>query len=323
MIAVVIPFFQRQPGVLARALRSVAAQQGCALPLRVVVVDDASPVRARDELASAPRGLEIQLIEQANAGPGGARNTALAALGADVDYVAYLDSDDEWSVDHLANACCALERGFDVYFANHLQLGAEVAAFERGGRLDLARHPALEAPAGPLHAFGGDMVEQIVCGNVIGTSTVVYRRAGRAGQRFRTEYRRAGEDYLFWLELASGGARFAFSTAIEARYGRGVNIFAGVEWGSPAFLERTVDELRYRRTTLAEFACSAAAAAEARAAIERLRLAHAGGLLHVLRHEPGAAPRALCRYLHVDPLGLLKMPWLLVRAGLSGAASPC
>ncbi|MBV8380362.1 MAG: glycosyltransferase family 2 protein [Paucibacter sp.] len=314
MIAVVIPFFQRQSGVLARALRSVAAQQGCTSPIRVIVVDDASPVRAREELAALPAdlGLDIRLIEQPNAGPGGARNAALDALGPETEHVAFLDSDDEWSASHLAHACRALALGHDAYFANHVQLGAEVGAFERAGRLDMAQHPSLDGGQGPLHAFGRDMVEQIVCGSVIGTSTVVYRWAGREKIRFRTEYRRAGEDYLFWLELAAGGARFAFSTEIEARYGRGVNIFAGVEWGSLAYLERTADEVKYRQTTLAEFARSDVVRVEATAALDRLRVAYARGLLHSLRRQPVGALARLGHYLRGDPAWLLRAPWLLI-----------
>ena len=45
MIGVVIPYFQRMPGLLNRALRSVAAQEG-QHPLQVYVVDDTSPVPA-------------------------------------------------------------------------------------------------------------------------------------------------------------------------------------------------------------------------------------------------------------------------------------
>ena len=40
MITVVIPYYQRSPGILRKALASVAAQRGCALPVHVIVVDD-------------------------------------------------------------------------------------------------------------------------------------------------------------------------------------------------------------------------------------------------------------------------------------------
>ena len=58
MITVVIPYFQREPGILARALASIAAQQACPLSVHVIVVDDASPVPADAEIA----GMDLSLI---------------------------------------------------------------------------------------------------------------------------------------------------------------------------------------------------------------------------------------------------------------------
>ena len=46
MICVVIPYYQREPGILRRALASIAAQRDCPLPIHVIVVDDASPAPA-------------------------------------------------------------------------------------------------------------------------------------------------------------------------------------------------------------------------------------------------------------------------------------
>ena len=48
-VAVVIPYFQRESGILAGALQSVSAQEVDA-DLSVIIVDDGSPVRAHDEL---------------------------------------------------------------------------------------------------------------------------------------------------------------------------------------------------------------------------------------------------------------------------------
>ena len=45
MIGIVIPYYQKLPGLLNRALRSVAAQEG-QHQLRVYVVDDGSPIPA-------------------------------------------------------------------------------------------------------------------------------------------------------------------------------------------------------------------------------------------------------------------------------------
>lgn len=102
-LVIVIPYFQRQPGVLQRALASVARQAGCPLPVRVLVVDDASPVPPEPELAAIawPEGVRVEILRRPNGGPGAARNTGLDAAGADTLCVAFLDSDDAWSADSL------------------------------------------------------------------------------------------------------------------------------------------------------------------------------------------------------------------------------
>ena len=130
----------------------------------MIVVDDASPVPAADEMAALPAAAmphPVQVIRQPNAGPGGARNAGLDALPADARYVAFLDSDDEWSEDHLARAVAALQAGYDFYFADHIQLGSDVGAFARAGRIDPERHPRIAPPHEGLHAFSGDLFDQI------------------------------------------------------------------------------------------------------------------------------------------------------------------
>src|SRR5471030_680109 len=69
-VAVVIPYYQKRPGILGKAVRSALAQQGAG-PSVVMVVDDASPVPARAELADlmAQQPGRIVLLEQANGRP--------------------------------------------------------------------------------------------------------------------------------------------------------------------------------------------------------------------------------------------------------------
>jgi cellulose synthase/poly-beta-1,6-N-acetylglucosamine synthase-like glycosyltransferase len=88
LFSVVIPTFNRLqylPGTLAR----VRAQRFT--DFETVVVDDGSTDGTRDYLASVPG---IRVIQQANAGPGAARNAGVAV--AKGDYIAFLDSDDVW-----------------------------------------------------------------------------------------------------------------------------------------------------------------------------------------------------------------------------------
>lgn len=94
-VTVVIPAYNRATA-LARALASVAAQRPC-LPAQVVVVDDGSS----DETADVARSAGAQLVRhEVNQGAAAARNSGIAA--ASQDWIALLDSDDEWLPHHLS-----------------------------------------------------------------------------------------------------------------------------------------------------------------------------------------------------------------------------
>ncbi len=49
VVSVVIPFFQRETELLRRSVESILSQQG-SHEVRVIIVDDGSPVAASDEL---------------------------------------------------------------------------------------------------------------------------------------------------------------------------------------------------------------------------------------------------------------------------------
>ena len=249
LISVVIPYFQRDAGILRRALASVMRQQGVE-QIAVVIVDDASPVPASAELATlgAHQRFPMRVILQPNRGPGAARNTALDNLDPATRFVAFLDSDDEWAEDHLSNALFALGRGFDFYFADLFQLNQSVSGFARAGRIKADDHPRILGGADSLREFRGNMLVQIVTGNVIGTPTVVYDVRKFRDVRFRTEYLNAGEDYLFWMDLAQRGARFAFSIEPEVTCGAGVNVYTGSGWGTPQHFLRIHNEMKYRNS---------------------------------------------------------------------------
>lgn len=315
-MVVVIPYYQREPGILRCAVESVAKQRDCGYPVRVLVVDDASPAPAEADLAGLrlPAHMSLRVLRQPNGGPGSARNCGLAAA-AGARYVAFLDSDDTWAADHLARAVAALETGFDFFFADHLQLGAQCPAFERAGRLHAAQHPALAA--GPdLHAYAGDMLAQIALGNVIGTSTVVYRYERFAGLRFQVEFRSAGEDYLFWIALVDAGARLCFSAQVQARYGRGVNVYAGAAWGTGAHLRRVHDESRYKLRLLGHPQLHAHQRRSLRDQRRRLRQEFIGSLARLVVRR-GRPPWALLvRHLACDPWWPVHVPALMVRRAL-------
>lgn len=308
MIAVVIPYYQREPGILRRALASIAAQRDCPLPVHVIVIDDASPAPAGPEIAAAgDMPWPMQVISQPNAGPGAARNAGLDCLPAGTRYVAFLDSDDEWTPDHLARAVFALQAGFDFYFADLLQLGADVTAFVRAARIEPSKHVTIAGIHADLYAYQGNMLDQIICGNVIGTPTVVYDAERFSERRFNVEFASAGEDYLFWMDIADAGARIAFSSQCEVICGRGVNIYAGAGWGTEAHLRRVHDEIRFKKLTRRRYGLTDAQLDHVNVGIASLRIAFARDLLHRLSHRKALPMQLLISHLAMDPLSFLML----------------
>lgn len=275
-IAVVIPYFQREPGLLRRALDSINAQD-IAEPVRVLVVDDASPHPARQELADwqPAAGVMLTLIEQANAGPGLARNRGLDALDKAVAHVAFLDSDDHWSPDHLRLAVAALDGGAELYFADTL--------FEDSGTRLMEKMPQQLPEATVGEPLSGEHLERAILNGFVHTPTVAYRFAAYSQVRFPSGFYRFGEDQTFWLTLCGQGAQAAFATEVQAFGGLGVNIYAGSTWGTAAQLATTSHEIRFRRNALTQLILTPAGQALMRERLRRARAYMASQILHWLR----------------------------------------
>jgi succinoglycan biosynthesis protein ExoW len=300
-IAVIVPYYQKQSGVLSRAIVSALAQADVA-PFSIIIVDDASPVPARLELADIMRQHpgRIVIIEQPNAGPAAARNKGLDNVPPSTQYVAFLDSDDEWIESHLANAIAALDAGYDFYFSDHFQLNQTVSAFNRAGRIDVTRHPAITSSP-HLHHYDGDMFAQILMGNIIGTSTVVYRFRQFSGLRFLEEFVYAGEDYLFWLGLCKRTSKIAFSSLCECRYGAGVNIFSGSGWGTEKSLIRLHHEMKFKKALPRLFQLSPEQKKKNGFAVQALRSSFVTDLLHRIAHRKQIEGTLLKSQLRIDP----------------------
>lgn len=247
-VAVILPFYQRKAGLLARAVRSALSQQGCAV--RIIVVDDGSPRDAMEDLKdlSAEDMRHVSLIRQPNGGPGQARNTGIAAVPPEIAFIAFLDSDDQWASDHLARALRAFAAGADFYFTDYKPLGADKTTFELCG-LKPENHVRLDAD---LFRYRGNMFDALLHRSPVGTSTVVYRKEAGGSVRFPTDFA-YGEDVLFWMRQTQRGNAILFSPVRAVTYGAGVNIAAGARWGNPSNLNKLYSEYRFHLAIGKEF----------------------------------------------------------------------
>ena len=303
-VAVLIPYFQRRPGILEGAVRSVLAQQGFS-DYQVIVVDDGSPVSAESELTNITDNREkITIIKQANAGPGAARNKALDHVPADACYVAFLDSDDQLDPSYLADAVFALNQGYDFFFGNSHRIGIGKSRFEwdavSGRTLDLAQHRLIDE-ARQLYTFEGDFFDFIVFrSNIIGTSTMIYRYATGAGIRFNEQIYN-GQDRVFKLSLCKQMKRIAFSPKIYTHEGKGINIFDSAAWGSErslALLSSYIDMCKY---ILEHIPMNERQTAHVRQHLARTRYTFTASMLHSAKQRKKIDWRVVGKTFASDP----------------------
>ena len=324
-IGVIIPYFQRDAGLLRRALNSVAAQEHS--PVQVVVVDDGSPHAAADEISQALRralpGLTV--IRQTNRGIAAARNAALDALTAEVTAVALLDSDDYWDPSHLQYAAQALALGADFFFSNSRMEGESADYFETHPRRGSYERVA---EAVDIMRWSDSLSALFAAGSAFATPTVVFRRALMPELRFPVRFRRAGEDQIAFSELLVRSSVVMFCTKPTVVVGLGgFGTWRNSTLGSVTNLVRLTDEIRLRRHMLHRFPVSAADRRLVRRAIAIRRHAALISALHVLRRRQPGALGEILYLLRADPLCAaswsVHFPRLLYRwilAQLSGPA---
>ena len=95
MFSVIIPLYNKEEYVL-RTVESVLSQSF--VDFELIIIDDGSTDKSLDVIKSIsdPR---VRIIKQTNQGEGPARNKGMAE--ARHDWIALLDADDAWSINHL------------------------------------------------------------------------------------------------------------------------------------------------------------------------------------------------------------------------------
>lgn len=206
-ITVVIPTYNRAR-LVRRALDSVRQQTRA--PASIVVVDDASSDRTAESVEEWSRqyAYPVQVHRMSkNAGPAAARNRGIR--NAATRYVGFLDSDDEYlpaALEQLV-ACAEANRDAVVSFAD-----ATVVTPEASIPSGLFRpHVALATDAIPLEGCSGafrlvDATRTLLKASIIPTSATCFLRDAALAVGGMPEEFKAGEDWLFWLRMATQGS---------------------------------------------------------------------------------------------------------------------
>ena len=325
-IGVVIPYFQREPGLLQRALRSISEQQYS--PVQVVVVDDGSPLAAHDEITAALRSSlpGLTVIRQANQGVAAARNAALDAIADEVSAIAFLDSDDYWEASHLRNAALALTSGADFFFSNLRIAGTTTDHFHGQGRRDLLDNARVVPRAPGIMKWDGSASTLMAVNAPFRTSAVAFRRALMPQVRFPVTFRRAGEDDLVWWDLLVRSSVVMYCTEPTVVYGTGgVGLWQHSEFGSIQYLILLTDAIRLRRHVLNNYLLSPCERRLVRERIAAHREAALVSALHLLRRRQADAFKETLNLLRSDPLcaasWCVALPKLLYGKIRRGAAS--
>lgn len=189
-VSVIIPTYNRRD-TIGEALECMLRQT--LQPHELIVVDDGSS----DQTATLVRSFRnrVLLIEQANAGPGAARNAGLAyATG---EFVQFFDSDDLVTSDKLElQAAALMSSGADVAYSPWVQ------AWFQEEEVRIGRHVFQQSrvPRPPLSAFlRGWILFMPAC---LIRRTLVERLGGYPTAA------RTGEDLELLMRIILSGARF-------------------------------------------------------------------------------------------------------------------
>lgn len=192
LVSVIMPAYNVEP-YIGDAIRSTLAQTFTDFEL--IVVDDGSKDGTAEvvkELARQDR--RVSLVQQANRGLAGARNSAMRAARG--EYFALLDSDDMWDPQYLEAQLALLDArpAVDIVTGNGWYLG--------GPRHGQVARPYPDPRRDPeLASIIGDEWSVFIMS--------VFRRRVYTEIGPFDESMRSNEDYDFWLRAALAGLIFA------------------------------------------------------------------------------------------------------------------
>lgn len=229
-ISVIIPVFNRRHTLL-RALNSVRAQTR---PVdEIIVIDDGST----DGTAEWVRGNcpDVTLIEQPNRGVSAARNVGIAR--AQGDWIAFLDSDDEWlpekierQLSHLQQAGSQEVDNRSIYRLCH----TDEIWIRNGKRVN------------PMHKHaksGGWIFERCLPMCVISPSSALIRRDLFIEAGLFDETLPACEDYDLWLRICYREPVLYVDTRLLVKYGGHEDQLSRKYWGMDRFRIHAMNKL--------------------------------------------------------------------------------
>lgn len=247
IISVVIPYYQRESGILSRALRSIRDQE---LPegwlVEVIVIDDGSPLAASEEIVGIEFGpkFSLRVLVQPNGGVAAARNRGLNEVSREANLIAYLDSDDVWPKLHLARGIQAYNLGYDFIFTDNMRLSHHESYINEWCPFTSKFIKDPDSADGFISIPTAQLAGVVIKEFPTQASTVIHATGIAQGQRFSTLLKTSGEDVLYFAGIASNANRPCFNTETTVICGEGINMFfASFDWNHEKFMSIRRDQV--------------------------------------------------------------------------------
>lgn len=189
MVSIIIPTYNRG-NVIGRAIDSILRQTYSSY--EVLVIDDGSTDDTESVIAEFGNSRIRYIPLKQNQGAAHARNIGIEEAAS--EYIAFLDSDDEWMPEKLEVQMKKMMSVSDEYGLVYSRMGGK----DRTGK---SRYtcPPLECPRRILE---GDLFRLLLLQNVIGTPTVLARKTCLKQAGGFKETLQCLEDWEFFLRIA-------------------------------------------------------------------------------------------------------------------------
>ena len=227
-ISVVIPTYNRRQ-TIGRSIDSILNQT--LFPSEIIVVDDGSTDGTSDYIQS--NFPSIRLLQQPNKGVSSARNMGIRSSNS--DWVALLDSDDEWFPKKLEKQVMALSQNLDIKFCH-----TEEIWIRNGVRVNqMKKH----------QKYGGHIFNKCLDMCRISPSSVLFHRSILDDVGYFDKDQKVCEDYDLWLRITAKYPVLYIDESLIKKYGGHEDQLSKVKDGIESHRIKVLEKLIMQKFT--------------------------------------------------------------------------
>ena len=227
-ISVVIPTFNRRQ-TIGRSIDSILNQT--LFPSEIIVVDDGSTDGTSDYIQS--NFPSIRLLQQPNKGVSSARNMGIRSSNS--DWVALLDSDDEWFSQKLEKQVMTLSQNLDIKFCH-----TEEIWIRNGVRVNqMKKH----------QKYGGHIFNKCLDMCRISPSSVLFHRSILDDVGYFDKDQKVCEDYDLWLRITAKYPVLYIDESLIKKYGGHEDQLSKVKDGIESHRIKVLEKLIMQKFT--------------------------------------------------------------------------